>query len=794
MLKNHFKIAWRQLLKNRLVSGINIFGLGLGLTVGIFILLYVKHETSYDTWIPDHENIYRVYRPYAKGTKGNLITPGPVAKAMREEIPGIASATRYIQWGDKIVEWKQVNYSIQKVAGVDSTFFQTIPLHLKYGSYKTTSRKNNLAILSNATAERIFGNMNPVGENILMDNADVLEIAGVLATPEAPTHLDVDMYVVSTDRDEGYWTGGFGHSYVRLSPSTKVESVTASLFDIAKSNIIREDLEDGEVTDESTLPQWALQPMSDIHLKSQQMGQRSASSGSPWQIGMMILIGGLVLLIAAINYINLSTAQMSTRAKEVGIRNVAGATRQQLIGQFLSEAVLTTVFALLIAIFLANLLLPSFNDMMSREISFQALISGWTPVLIVGLTLVTGLTTGIFPAFYLSKINPTESLKSKFFKDNRSSVYRNALIVSQFALSIGSILFVTMVWQQVNFMMKKNLGFNKNQIAVFRINSENLLDNFQTKKEQFLSIPGVESVAQVARAPGGRISNYGLKFEGKDIEPYVNILFGDTDWNKTFQIPLKEGRFLSSDIATDTTAAFVVNETFVKKFGLENPVGQRIKFSNDDSYSTIVGVVEDFHYNGLQSKILPVAISARTDNTWMGSVAVRFESDKLSSSLSTVSDAWQKLEPTFPVTYSFLDEDFNRQYKTYTDFGRNMTYATFICFFLALIGLFGLTVFILQRKTKEIGIRKVLGASTASIVGLLSKDFIKLVVIAFLIAAPIAWYFAEGWLQSFAYRLDVQWWVFLMVGVLAIVITFITVGLRTIGAAMANPVESIKTE
>ena len=793
MLKNHFKIAWRQLLKNKLISGINIFGLGLGLTIGIFILLYVKHETSYDTWISDHENIYRVYRPYANGTKGNLVSPGPVAGALQKEVPGVAAATRYIPMGDKIVEWKKVHYTIPKTVSVDSTFFQTIPLQLKYGSHASISRKKDLAILTNATALRIFGETNPVGETIFFDNEASVEVAGVLTPPEAPTHLDQDMYVVTT-RDEGYWTGGFGLTYVRLSPSAKVESVTSTLFDIAKRNIIREDLEDGEVTDESRLPQWALQPISDIHLKSQHLGQRGAKSGSPWQIGLMILIGSLVLLIAAINYINLSTAQMSTRAKEVGIRNVAGATRGQLVGQFLSEAVLTTFFALLIAIFLANLLLPSFNEMMTREISFQSLISGWTLPLILGLTLVTGLTTGIFPAFYLSKINPTESLKSKFFKDNRSGFYRNALIVSQFALSIGSVLFVAMVWQQVNYMMEKDLGFEKNQIAVFRINSGDLADNFYSKKEQFLSIPGVESVTQVSRAPGGRVSNYGMTFEGKDIKPYVNILFGDTEWNNTFQIPIKEGRFLSSDIPTDTSSAFVVNETFVKTYDLENPVGQRIKFSYDEHYSTIVGVVEDFHYNGLQSKIEPVAICSRVANAWMGGAAIRFESDQLSSSLAAVTETWQKLEPVFPVTYSFLDEDFNKQYKTYTDFGRNMTYATFICFFLALTGLFGLTVFILQRKTKEIGIRKVLGASAANIVGLLSKDFIKLVMIAFVISAPIAWYFADVWLQNFAYRLEIQWWVFLIVGIIAILITFITVSLRALGTAMANPVESIKID
>ena len=301
-------------------------------------------------------------------------------------------------------------------------------------------------------------------------------------------------------------------------------------------------------------------------------------------------------------------------------------------------------------------------------------------------------------------------------------------------------------------------------------------------------------VSQISRHPGSFVPNYTMKIEGIEKGKPVNMLFGDLDWNSTFEVSLKQGRFFSNEYPTDTSSSFVVNEAFVEKYGLENPIGHRMKFSGDENYSTIIGVTEDFHYKGLQSKIAPVAICARMNKAWMGGIAIRFEANKIGKSLTAVSDYWQKMEPVFLVTFSFLDDEFAKQYQSYHHFGKQLTYATIVCLFLALIGLFGLTVFTIQRKTKEIGIRKVLGASVPNIVGILSIDFLKLVGIAFLIAAPIAWYFVNGWLENFAYRLGIQWWVFLLVGILAVGIAFVTVGLQSLKAALSDPVESIRAE
>lgn len=793
MFNHNFKIAWRQMLKNKLVSGINILGLALGLTVGIFILMYVQHENSYDQWIPEKENIYRVFRPYGDGTKGFLSTPTPLAGALQEKVSGVAAASLVSGRTDVLMEWKKKRYSIKAVKRVDNTFFETFPFDFEHGDKKSVLEKMDIAILSAATAKRIFGSQNPVGESILYENTKPLEIVGVLPPAKGPTHLKSDMYVIEK-REKGYWTGGGGHTYVRLSPNVSPKSVEDALYQVAKKEMTLEFIEDGDEFSESDFPQWKLQSITEAHMGSQHLGATGANAGNPWQMGIMIMIGLLILGVAAINYINLATAQMSTRAKEVGIRNVSGATQLQLVRQFLSEAVLVILCALLVAIIFSNLFLPYFNEVVSRPIEFGDLWEIKTLGLVIGMAIFTGLVTGLFPAFYLARVHPSESLKNQIFNKKKTGAYRNALIITQFSMSIGLVLFVTLVWQQVDYMMKKDLGFKKEQIAVFRINQDENVGTFYTRKNQLLQIPGVAGVAQISRHPGGRVSNYTMKIEGVDKGKSVNMLFGDLDWNSTFEISMKQGRFFSNEFPSDTSSSFVVNEAFVKKFGLEHPIGHRMKFPGDENYSTIIGVTEDFHYKGLQSKIAPVAICARMNMAWMGGVAVRFDAPDIRKTLSEVSNFWQKMEPVFPVTYSFLDDEFAKQYQSYAHFGKRLTYATIICLFLALIGLFGLTVFTIQRKTKEIGIRKVLGASVTNIVGLLSMDFLKLVGIAFFIAAPVAWYFVNGWLENFAYRLGIQWWVFLLVGILAIGISLITVGIQSLKAALADPVNSIRSE
>ena len=794
MLRNHLKVAFRHLFKNRLVAGINVLGLGLGLTVAIFILLYVNNEFTYDQWIPEKENIYRVYRTSDNGKSGMLITPGPVAAALREEVPGVISATRAMQMWDIILTWEKMHYPVENVVGVDSLFFETIPLTFKYGDRRSISKYKDQVVISAALAKRIFGEQNPIGEVVTIQNDSQLPITGVLEEPAGPTHLRADIYVIE-DLYQTTWSGGAGYTYARIGAEIKTSTIEETLSQIAKRELIKEDSGKGNKNSWIDKTKWKLQPFTAAHLGSAQLGETQDHHGNPWQIKLLIMVGLLVLLLAGINYINLVTAQTGTRAKEIGIRAVTGASRQQLIGQLLVESLVVNGFALLVALGLAQLLLPYFNEVVSRPLSIRALVNGPAPIYLLLLTGLMGFVSGIFPALYLSKLQPVQSLKAKFFTSKETSVYRNSLIVFQFALSIGMILFITLVWQQVNFVLDKELGFKGEQIAVFRINESETVDAFPTQKARFENISGVTAVSQCSNYPGQfRTNNYSMDIEGQEETIYCNLQLSDLDWNEVYQMPLVEGRFFSTAHPADTNTAFVVNQTFVKKYGLENPIGHRMKLAYDETYSTIVGVIEDFHYQGLQHQIEPLVIAPRMNENWMGRVAIRFDSKQTSSVIAAVSKSWQDMEPVFPVSYSFTDADFAEQYAVHVRFGKSMTYAAIICLLIALSGLFGLTVFIIQRRTKEIGIRKVLGASITSIIVMLSKDFLKLVFLALMVAMPLAWYFADEWLNNFAYRITIQPWILLLTGLATIGIAFLTLSWQSVKAAIQNPVKALRNE
>ena len=793
MLKNYLKVAIRYLFKNRLVAGINILGMGLGLTIGIFILLYITNEYSYDQWIPDKENIYRVYRTGNNGKSGMLITPSPIATALQEKVPGVVSATREMQWQDALLTWKKMPYSISHITSVDSLFFETIPFDFKYGNRRSLSKLKDQVVLSAKMAKHIFGEQNPVGEIVTLQNNKHLPVAGVLETPAGPTHLRADVYVIE-DLYKTAWTGAAGYTYVRLGQQVNLATVEKALFQIAKRETEKENQE-YDITKRPYKTQWKLQPITAAHLQSTHLGETQDHHGNSWQINLLVMIGLLVLLLAGINYINLVTAQTSARAKEIGVRAVTGASRQQLIGQLLTESLVVNGVALGMAILFAQLLLPFFNEVVSRPLQIGDLFSGALPFYLLLLTGVMGLASGIFPALYLSKLQPVQSLKANFFKGKKTSPYRNLLIVFQFALSIGLVLFIMLVWQQVNYVLDKELGFKGDQIAVFRLNQSKTIAAFPAQKSKILTIPGVESVSQCSNHPGRfRSNNYNMNIEGQEETIYCNLQLSDLDWNEVFKIPVLEGRFFSTDHPTDSTNSFVVNKAFVKKYGLTKPVGHRMKLSYDEEYSTIIGVVEDFHYQGLQNNIEPLVIAPRMNENWMGRVAIRFNSEQTSTVLSALSDQWQIIEPVFPVNYQFIDAAFAQQYEAHIRFGKSMTYSAIVCLLIALSGLFGLTVFIIQRRTKEIGIRKVLGASTISIIGLLSKDFLKPIFLALFLATPIAWYFANEWLNNFAYRIIVQPWVLLLTGLATIGLAFLILSGQSLRAAIRNPVEALRNE
>ena len=791
MWRNHLKIATRLLFKNKLTSSINIAGLGLGLMVAILVLLYLRHELSYDQWIADKENIYRIYRQWEKGA--NLYTPGPLAEALRTEVPGVATASRVAMSYDMLLEWNESYHKAPIMYSVDSTFFQTIPWEFKYGDPSTAFKQLDGAVLTEDLAEQIFGDRNPVGETLLMETTHLLTVKGVLKTPETPSHLEADLFLFE-EIGSSAWTGAIGHTYVRLEKDVDPARVSATIYELAKEKIQAELQADKIAFNESDLPQWQLQAVEEVHLNSTNLGENGLNNGSFGKLSIIALLGLVTLLLAIINYINLATARIGTRADEIGVRKIIGAARQHLVSQFVFEAGIAVVLALVLSLALSYLSLPIFNYIVSRPLELTDLFNAPGIATLVGLTIFVVLAAGILPSYYFSSLNPAKTIKKEQTRDRSSISYRNALVVFQFSLSIGLVLFVSFTWNQVDFMLSKELGFQGDQIAVFRLNQSATVDNFQQKKQRLLAIPGVEAATQMSRTLGAYISNYGIELEGVEKMVYINTLFADTEWEETFEITAKSGRTLSNDFAQDTSNSFVVNQAFVDRFGLQNPIGHRMKFAGGEQFGQIVGVVDNFHYQSLENKIAPLIISANQDMAWMGRVAIRINAANIQGGIAAISDFWKELEPAFPVSYEFQDEAFAAQYESYVRYGKSLMYTSIFCVLIALLGLFGLTVFITQQRTKEIGVRKVLGASVAGIVGLLSKDYLKLVLIALVIASPISYYIGQRWLENFAYHIEIQWWVFAIAGLVAVSIAFLTVSFQSVKAALANPVEALRNE
>lgn len=793
MLKTYFKYAFRSLLKNKVVLSINTLGLGLGLTVAVFVMLYTAYEFSFDKWIPENDRVFRVYRQW-EGGNGNTFTPSPAAKLLKEEVVGVESATRVLANYDMLLENEGIQHKAAVMYSVDSNFFQTVPMEFKYGGNGNMVFKQlDAAVLSNKLAQQIFGDTDPIGQNLLIENSHLVQITGVLSLPKGPTHFEADLYV-NESLGTTSWTGGNGNTYVKINAKAKPEQVAANFSALANSEIIKERKRKNREVDPAKMAAWKFQPITQVHLGSSNIGGGGLITGSYRQVGIMLLLGLVVLALAIINYINLATAQLKERAAEVGVRKVIGASKNSLVGQFVTESLLSVVLSFIVALAVVQLFMPAFNGIVGRQLDIYILLNWEILTLVVGLLFIVSALTGFFPAYYFASLSPMSSIKGQKLKGDKTHNYRNILVVFQFSLSIGLILFVSIVWTQVDYMIKRELGFKGDQIAVFRINKDQLVQRFPDNKQRLLNIPGVEAVSQISRPPGSFIPNYSLAVEGMEKDAAVDMMFVDTDWNEVFNISLKEGRFLSNDYTTDTAKAFVVNEAFVRRNNIDQPVGHRMKFIGDEEYGQIVGVVEDFHFRGLQEQITPLAICARTDKNWMGRVAIKIADNDMAATIAQIEKEWKALEPGFPVTFNFIDQQFEEQYESYIRFGTSLLYTTICCIIIALLGLLGLTFFMTQQRSKEIGIRKILGASISNIIGMLSANLLKLVLIAIVISIPIALYFAKQWLRDFAYQTTIHWWLIMGVAIGTLMIALLTTGLQSLKVATTNPVNALRDE
>ena len=789
MWKNHVKIAYRQIAKNKVFSVINILGLSLGMTLAILIAVFVKSEFSYDSWLPNSEMTYRVYRDW--GADHSIFTPSGLTGKLVNEYPEVERATSFSAWGEQLITYNSQSFYVSETARVDSAFFEVIEMPFLKGNPQTAMDGLNNVVLTDRIAAKIFGTADPMGEIITYNGTDRYMVTGIVDTENKNSHFPTDVYVRRDPQDQTYWSGNDRYTYARLQPNVDQTALESNLTaDITQLLVQELESFDYSYTKED-IPNWAFQPISRVYLQSSNVRTFGLREGNLRNLYIFLAIGGLVLLVAIINYINLTTARASQRGKEVGVKKVAGASRSSLARQFLVESVVEALFAGLVALVLAEVFLPFFNNVTNREL---AVLTGEPIHVVLGtllLAIITGMLAGLYPAVVLSGFRPIAALKSSFLKAGNNGLFRKVLVTGQFAVTITLLIVMGFIYRQVNYMLDQDLGFRGDQVVTIPLNSDETHRKIESLKTRLKAIPGVLEVTTSSDMPGHFFSDWAVIIEGQSDMTSPNVLFADEDYLPTLGLEMSAGRFLRKDIAADTLNNFVVNQEFVRRSGIEQPIGHRLKFAADTVYGKIVGVVKDFHFENLSKAIQPLVMTARHQRDYAG---LKLSTENLPQTLTALEQFWTELEPNHPLRYSFLDADFAQEYAEQQRFGKTVLYATLLTLFIALLGLFGLTTFTVERRSREIGIRKVLGASVANLVGLLTQDFMKLVLLATFIAVPAGYLLSDRWLNDFAHRTNLVWWIFVGAGLIILIVGFLTVSFQSVKAAVANPVRSIKSE
>lgn len=785
MFKNYFKIAFRNFHKQKLFSLINIFGLALGMACTILILLWVQDELNFDKFNRNADNIYRVVeiQHYAGGELFPVaVTPGPLAKVLNDNYPEIVNSTRFtfgsrnLRHGDKIF--------LEPVAFADPEFLKIFSYPLVFGNSDNVLSDLHSILMTEKSAEKYFGKENPIGKTIIIDDSLNLTVTGVLRDIPANSHLRFDFllnfeFLKNLGRELDEWGNNSFYTYVLLQQGAKVLDVNQKIKDEIKKH------NEGSVTD------LELQPLLKIHLYS--AGKYIADIGGLGNIEyvkIFSLVAFIVLFIACINFMNLSTARATKRAREVGMRKVIGADRWHIIKQFYSESMLFSFLALLIALVISFLLLNAFNNLTSKEMSISSLGNS-TFIELIALTIITGIIAGSYPAIYLSSFLPIKVIKSDSVISGGGSLFRKILVVTQFSLSLILIIGTIVISSQLDYIKNKNLGFDRENVMVVNIN-KSILANIETVKNELKKNPKIISVAAASSGPtyvGNSTS--GIDWDGKneDEEVLMHFVATDRDFIQAFNMQMAEGRFYSDDYGSDSSSA-VINEEAAKIMGMKEPVGQTLTMWGDKL--NIIGVVKNFNFKPLDTKIEPLVL--RLNNEFLFSMFVRVKPGDLIGTIDYVKDVYREFSASAPFDYHFLDEDFDNLYRSETRVQALFSYFAVLAIIISCLGLFGLASYIAERRTKEIGIRKILGASVHGVTILLSKEFINWVLLANIIAWPVAYYLMNNWLQGFAYRIKITAWPFLISGVIALLIAVATVSFQSIKAAVANPVDSLRNE
>jgi ABC-type antimicrobial peptide transport system permease subunit len=791
MIRNYLKIAWRNLVKNKAHTFINIAGLSVGLVCGLLILLWVQNELSMDKFHKNDARLYSVLERqyYDHKTHGSYNTPGPTAGEMKKVLPEVEYAVSLgfdqkntFQVGDKILK--------QDGSSASADYFAMFSFPLLQGSAKTALNSPVSLAISHKMANVFFGSPeNAIGKTIRYENKKNLTVTAVFEDLPKNASQKFDYLVNWFDfLEENNWARDWDNQ----GPATIV-MLRADANPAAFEKKIPHFLDTYNGTDRKTstfIIDLSLQRFSDGYLHNNFASGRF-EGGRIEYVRIFSIVAFFILLIACINFMNLTTARSVKRAREIGVRKVVGAVRSTLIKQFIGESLMITTLSVIISLLLLVILLPVFNQVTQKQIDLPFRQAGFWLSLIL-ITLITGLVSGSYPALFLSSFNPVKVLKGTLKLDSGTTLFRKGLVIFQFVLSIVLITGTIVISRQMNYIQSKNLGYDRENLIYIPLDGD-LLNKYKTFKNEALKMPGIQLVTRISNEPTNiQNSTGGVNWTGKDTT--VNIQFTQAsvgyDFVKTMKLEMLQGRDFSKDYITDSVG-FILNEAALKRIGYKDPIGQPLRFWGKNG--KIIGVVKDFHFNSIHEEIRPLIIRAGENENY-GSILVRTEPGKTREALASMESLCKQLNPSFPFTYNFSDEEYQKLYQNEQVTGKLSNGFAFLAIFISCMGLLGLAMFTAEQRFKEIGIRKVLGASVSSLFALLSSEFLVLVVIALLIASPIAWYAAGKWLQGYAYRVPVQWWMFALSGGLIILIALATVSFQAIKSALINPIKSLRSE
>ena len=813
MLQNYLKVILRNVFRHKGYSVINLLGLAVGMTSCILIMLYVQDEFSYDQYVEYPDRTYRITIDMAAGDRGDVHSARsapPWAPVLAEELPEIES---YVRLKSPLVSW-MVSYNPTNKKFhekgfffADETVFEFFNLNLVRGDPETALKEPSTLVISESMATKYFGNEDPIGKVITLDNSYDFRVTGVMEEIPKNSHFQCEFFasfVTLHSIENGPYGQDYGNSMQQFFPDVYTYVRLPEGYDPAQLEeklVGFVDRHHGEdLTQFNATMVASLQPLTDIHLNSNREAELQ-SNGDMAYIYIFSAIAVFVLIIACINFINLATARSAARAREVGIRKVVGAYRVQLMFQFMGESVVMAIASLILAIGMAYFLLPAFNSISAKALTLT-LTDSTLLMSLVGIVLLVGLIAGSYPALFLSSFQPAAVLKgSSKAGSSSNATLRKILVVFQFSLSIVFIIGTWVVGAQMKYMQSKNLGFNKEQVVIIALGDQDQRLIYNNYKSLILQSPDVIAVTGLDAPPGGLQGNIGFTPEGAEAGETVLVDFFavDHDFVAALEIEMVQGRTFSRDFPTDSTQAFIINEAAVSQLGWsDNPIGKEFNFGPNRRNPNapvfrpkVIGVVKDFHIKSLHTEIAPLVIGFTPFPVYM---AIRISADNLSNTLSFLAEKWPDVYPNDPFQYSFLDEDFDNLYQTEQLRGQVFGVFSMLAIFIACLGLLGLASFTAEQRTKEIGIRKAMGASVSGIILMMTKEFISLVIIASIIAWPIAYYVMNNWLQDFAYASDLSVWTFLLAAVGAVIITVVTVSYQATKAALTNPVDALQYE